>query len=58
MKHIKVNDNGTLILINVEYITSITKISSNTCYIEYLAYDSEKGARFKVERAQANIPFV
>lgn len=57
MNYIKVNDSGTRKLINVEYITCITRINSSACYICYLSYDDVEGKPFRIERAQTNMSF-
>lgn len=39
---ISLNEGKTnAILLNVNYITSVRKLSSNSCYVEYCTFDSE-----------------
>ena len=54
MEYIKVNDNGTILVINTKYIANAKKISSEKIYIDYYSY-SEKGDSFCIERAEANM---
>lgn len=54
MEYIKVNDNGTILVINTKYIANAKKISSEKIYIDYYSY-SGKGDSFCIERAEVDM---
>lgn len=54
MEYIKVNNNGTILVINTKYIANAQKISSKKIYIDYYSY-SEKGDSFCIERAEVDM---